>query len=233
MLELLAKKCMVIVMDNRGTGRSSKPTNSYTLEMMANDSVAVLDSLGIEKAHIMGFSMGGMITQVIGLDHPEKVISLVLCGTTVGKTNSIQFDLHTLKELALIRSPLPEMTDRDRVIKLLYMLYARDYVEENLEELVIDETYNDYPTPDHTLIRQSQAIAAFESYHRLPLIKVPVLVMTGEDDILVPPENSKVIAERIYNSELVIIPGCGHGFLKQKTNESVSIILRFLERFGK
>jgi pimeloyl-ACP methyl ester carboxylesterase len=232
MLELLAEKLMVIVMDNRGTGRSSKPTNSYTLETMANDSVAVLDSLSIERAHIMGFSMGGMITQVIGLDHPEKVISLVLCGTTVGKTNSLPFDLHTQKELTLISTPLPEMTDRDRVIKLLYLLYAKEYVEENLEELVKDETYDDHPTPDHTLIRQSQAIAIFESYHRLPQIKIPVLVMTGEDDILVPPKNSKIIADRINNSELVIIPGSGHGFLKQKTDEVVPIILKFLEKSG-
>ena len=64
----------------------------------------------------------------------------------------------------------------------------------------------------------------------MPELKVPVLVMTGKDDVLVPPENSEKIASQIQDSELVMIPGCGHGFLKQKTDEAVELILRFLNK---
>ncbi|MCW4051501.1 MAG: alpha/beta hydrolase [Candidatus Bathyarchaeota archaeon] len=230
MVEMLAEKHKVIVMDNRGTGRSGKPDFPYTMDMMANDSVAVLDSLGIEKAHVMGFSMGGIITQTIGLEHPNRLRSLVLCGTTLGGEHRISPDPKVQMDLALIANPLPEMTERDVTVKLLYLLYSKGYVEANLKALILDETYSDNPTPSFALNRQSQAIGGFESYDRLPSIDVPVLVMTGEEDLLVPPENSGIIAERVKKAKLVTFPSCGHGFLKQKTDDVVPVILNFLRK---
>ena len=228
MVDLLAEKHLVITMDNRGTGRSGKPDYPYTMDMMAVDSAAVLDALRVEKSHVMGFSMGGIVTQSFGLKYPDRTLSLVLCGTQAGGLHRISSDPKVQMDLALIANPLPEMTERDRTIKLLYLLYSAEYVDENLEALIEDETYSDYPTPDYALIRQSQAIAGFNSYDRLPEMRYPVLVMTGTEDVLVPPENSDMLAERIPDAELVKIPGCGHGFLKQKTLEAVVHILGFL-----
>ena len=172
--------------------------------------------------------MGGIITQTYGLNYPEKTLSLVLCGTQAGGLHRINSDPKVQMDLALIANPLPEMTERDRTIKLLYLLYSAEYVKANLEALLLDETYSDYPTPDYALVRQSQAIAGFDSYDRLPEMKYPVLVMTGTEDVLVPSENSDILAERIHDAALVKIPGCGHGFLKQKTGEAVEHILGFL-----
>jgi pimeloyl-ACP methyl ester carboxylesterase len=233
MVALFARKHLVITMDNRGTGRSGKPDYPYTMDMMAADSASVIDALDIEKSHVMGFSMGGIITQTFGLNYPEKTLSLVLCGTQAGGIHRISSDPQVQLDLALIANPLPEMTERDRTIKLLYLLYSADYVEKNLEKLIADETYSDYPTPTYALNRQSQAIAGFDSYDSLPDMKFPVLVMTGTDDVLVPPENSGILAERIPNAELIRISGCGHGFLKQKTRESVLNILQFLDKVDK
>ena len=230
MVDLLAEKHMVITLDNRGTGRSGKPDYPYTMDMMAADCAAVLDAVGVEKSHVMGFSMGGIITQTFGLNYPERTLRLVLCGTQAGGLHRISSDPKVQMDLALIADPLPEMTERDRTIKLLYLLYSSEYVEANLEALVEDETYSDYPTPDYALMRQSQAIAGFDSYDRLPQMRYPVLVMTGTEDVLVPPENSEVLVERIPDAELVRISGCGHGFLKQKTGEAVGHILGFLGR---
>ena len=228
MVKLLAEKHLVITMDNRGTGRSGKPDYPYTMDMMAADSVAVLDEVGIEKSHVMGFSMGGIITQTFGLNYSDRTISLVLCGTQAGGLHRISSDSKIQMDLALIANPFPEMTERDRTIKLLYLLYSAEYVEANLEALVLDETYSDYPTPDYALNRQSQAIAGFDSYERLPEMSFPVLVMTGTEDVLVPPENSDILAERIPDAMHVRISSCGHGFLKQKTVETVGHILGFL-----
>lgn len=230
MIDHLAEKHMVITMDNRGTGRSGKPDYPYSMNMMAVDCESVLVSIGVEKSHVMGFSMGGIVTQTFGLNYPERTLSLVLCGTQVGGLYRISSDPKVQMDLALIANPLPNMTERDRTIKLLYLLYSAEYVEANLEALVLDETYSDYPTPDYALNRQSQAIAGFDSYDRLPEMKFPVLVMTGTEDVLVPPENSDLLAKRIRGAELVKIPGCGHGFLKQKTEEAVEYILDFLDR---
>jgi len=230
MVDLLAGKHNVIMMDNRGTGRSDKPGTPYTMDMMAADAKGVLDSLGIKKAHVMGFSMGGAITQTFGINYPYSTLSLVICGASAGRENSISSDPKVQMDLALIANPLPEMTERDVTVKLLYLLYSKEYVEEHLEELVRDETYSDYPTPSFALMNQSHAASTLNSYPYLPELKVPVLVMTGEDDVLVPPENSEKIASQIPDSELVMIPGCGHGFLKQKTDEAVGLILRFLNK---
>ena len=230
MVDLLAEKHMVITMDNRGTGRSGKPDYPYTMDLMASDSAAVLDAVGVEKSHVMGFSMGGIITQAFGLNYPDRTLSLVLCGTGAGGIHRISSDPRVQLDLALIANPLPEMTERDRTIKLLYLLYSAEYVEEHLEALIEDETYSDYPTPDYALNRQSQAIAGFDSYERLPEMKYPVLVMTGTEDVLVPPGNSDLLVERIPDATLVKISGCGHGFLKQKTGEAVGHILGFLDK---
>jgi pimeloyl-ACP methyl ester carboxylesterase len=230
MVKLLSEKHLVVMIDNRGTGRSGKPDAPYSMDMMAADTAAVLDHLGIEKTHVMGFSMGGIITQTFGLNYPERTMSLVLCGTQAGGLNRVSSNPQVQMDLALIANPLPEMTERDRTIKLLYLLYSAEYVDANLESLVKDETYSEYPTPSYALNRQSQAIAGFDSYDRLPDMSFPVLVMAGMDDVLVPRENSELLASRIPDAELVKIPGCGHGFLKQKTGEAVEHILRFLDK---
>ena len=230
MVDLLADKHHIIMMDNRGTGRSDKPDIPYTMDMMAADTKSVLEALGIRKAHIMGFSMGGAITQTFGVNYPEVAKSLVVCGASAGGENSVSSNPQVHMDLALIANPLPEMTERDVTIKLLYLLYSKEYVEANLEALVADETYSDYPTPSFALLNQSHAIGTMDTYRHLPQMNIPVLVITGEDDVLVPAENSQKIACRIPNAELVILPDCGHGFLKQKTDEAVTHILEFLEK---
>jgi len=230
MVDLLAGKHRVVMMDNRGTGRSDKPDIPFTMDMMASDAKDVLDALDVEKAHVMGFSMGGAITQTFGVNYPETTLSLVICGASAGRENSVTSDPKVQMDLALIANPSPEMTVRDVTIKLLYLLYSEEYVEAHLEELVKDETYSDYPTPSHALMNQSHAISTMNTYPFLPALKFPVLVMTGDEDVLVPPENSEKIASQISRSELVMIPGCGHGFLKQKTEEAIGHVLRFLEK---
>ncbi|MBT3283276.1 alpha/beta hydrolase [Candidatus Bathyarchaeota archaeon] len=230
MIDLLSGKHRVIMMDNRGTGRSDKPDVPYTMDMMAADVKGVLDALGIKKTHVMGFSMGGAITQTFGVNYPETTLSLVVCGASAGRENSVSSDPKVQMDLALIANPSPEMTERDVTVKLLYLLYSKEYVEVHLEELVKEETYSDHPTPSHALMNQSHAISTMDTYHHLPDLKVPVLVMTGDEDVLVPPENSEKIASQIPKSELVMIPGCGHGFLKQNTEEATEHVLRFLEK---
>lgn len=173
--------------------------------------------------------MEGIIAQTFGLNYPDRILSLILCGSFVGGLKRISSDLKVLKELSLIASPTPDMTERDRTLKLLYLLYSAEYIEENLDAFIKDETYSDYPTPSYALNRQSNVIAGFDSYARLNKIKFPVLVMTGLDDALVPAANSDILGERIPQAQLIRIHGCGHGFLKQKTDEAIRHVLRFLE----
>lgn len=84
LVEELSRFYTVIVFDNRGTGRSDKPDLEYSIEMMTDDVAGLLEAINIQKAHVLGFSMGGMIAQELALRYPEKVSSLILCGTSCG-----------------------------------------------------------------------------------------------------------------------------------------------------
>jgi len=105
MVGLLAEKHHVIMMDNRGTGRSDKPDIPYTMDMMAADTRGVLEALGIEKAHIMGFSMGGAITQELVLNFPERVQSIALISTWPKFNNYAKTVYENLKKLRVTSKP--------------------------------------------------------------------------------------------------------------------------------
>ena len=230
MVGLLAAAHRVVTVDNRGTGRSGKPDEPYTMEAMAGDAVAALDAAGVGRAHVLGFSMGGILAQAVAVYHPARVKSLILCATSTGGRSRVPRDPSVAAELVKIGDPPPGMTERDVTVALLRLLYPRGYVEENLKALVAEETYTDHPTPAYALRRQSEAIAGFDAYDELPSLDVPALVMAGGEDQLTPPENSRILAARLRDAELVVLPGPGHGFLKQDTRLAVRHILAFTSR---
>ncbi|MGD0803492.1 MAG: alpha/beta hydrolase [Candidatus Bathyarchaeia archaeon] len=231
MVSLLAEKHMVVLLDNRGTGRSDKPNNPYTMEIMVEDSNQVLTKLNLGLAHVLGFSMGGMIAQALAIYHPESVRSLILCATSPGAANSIPITREASHELARVSDE--RIPKHDQVKALIYLLYPREYIEPRLEELINEESYDTNPTPVYALKSQSAATATFDSYDRLQELKIPALILTGGNDRLIPPDNSRLLAERIPGGELHILPGLGHGFLKQATAQVVDLILEFTSRVDK
>jgi pimeloyl-ACP methyl ester carboxylesterase len=97
----------------------------------------------------------------------------------------------------------------------------------------LDESYDANPTPVYALKCQSAATASFDAYDRLSGLKVPALIIAGGSDRLILPENSRLLAERIPEAELHVLPGLGHGFLKQATADSVDLILKFTSRLDR
>ena len=231
MVKLLAEKHSVILVDNRGTGRSGKPDEPYTMEQMSGDSAKVLEEVELGAAHVLGFSMGGYIAQALGIYHPEKVSSLILCATTPGAINRVPYSLDVAKDLAKVSDDaLPK---RERVKTMVYLLYPEKYVESRLEQLIAEESYDSNPTPVYALKSQSAATASFDAFDRLSGLGMPALILAGDSDRLIPPDNSRLLASRIPRSELHILPGVGHGFLKQETRRSVELILDFTHRVVK
>jgi 3-oxoadipate enol-lactonase len=228
MLRLLAERHTLILVDNRGTGRSGKPTEPYTMKGMSGDSAAVLEETKLQPAHVLGFSMGGVITQALAIYHRNLVKSMILCATSTGSARRIPMSTEAAAELALVSDD--SLSKRERVEKMVYLLYPREYVLPRLEQLVKEESYDENPTPIYALKNQSAALAGFDSYDLLPGISLPVLVMAGECDRLIPPGNSNLIASRIPASELHILGGLGHGLLKQATAETSELILSFTAR---
>jgi 3-oxoadipate enol-lactonase len=220
-----ARRYKVISFDNRGVGRSDKPMGAYDLARMALDAVEVLDDAGVESAHVMGASMGGIIAQILGVEHPERVRSLVLACTACRHQDWRRELLVEWAELA-----------RDRGM--------RAFAAANLRWLVGPRSLRRFwpaftalgsvfiSAPQHAFIAQVRAILAMDDTMRglLPTIAVPTLVIVGSQDILTPLGDSEELAELIPGSELAIVRGGAHGFMVEAAGAFNRAVGEFLAR---
>ena len=227
----LADVFRVIALDNRGTCRSSAPEGPYSIAQMAEDTAGLLDALEIPQAHVFGISMGGMIAQELALAHPEKVGALILGCTTAGGDQAAGAE-QLRSEIADFRQ-----TDDSKAMDLEWFagFLKRLWTDEAL--IQSDEYLQDFvlalirfPPPLHGLRSQAAAIAAHDSYDRLPQIRCPTLVITGDEDSLIDPRNSDTIAERIPNAERHIFPGLKHAFHLERPDLVNPVIIDFIER---
>ena len=228
MINLLASRFTVITYDPRGTGQSDKPNEPYTTKRFADDVVELLKQLHLTSAHILGFSMGGSIAQVVALEHPEIVQSLILCSTSALGGPRFPMDPQNAKKFASIRNPPPGSPLDYGARVIIELLYPPEYVKAHRDELIREEYYSEHPTPKETLNHMSALGETYNAYEKLHLIRIPTLILAGGADVMVSLENSQVIASRIPGARLRIFPGAGHGLLKQMTKEAVAEILAFL-----
>ena len=226
-IPVYAREFQVIVFDNRGTGQSSFPQDvDLTIPSMADDAAALLDTLGLESAHVYGISMGGMIAQEMALRHPEKVRSLILGATTPGGLNAVSPDPETLRALIEQGAAI----DRTMSPALLEVLFSPGYLADHSGELMATfQSMRDYPaTSTEAYQAQLRAAARHDTYDRLPDIDAPTLVLHGTDDPLIPPDNGRTLAERIPGAKLVLLEGARHAYLLEKQDESDAAVLEFL-----
>ena len=224
-VEGLARSFRVITFDNRGTGLSDKPEEPVTIARMADDAAGLLDALGVARAHVMGISMGGMIAQEVALRHPEKVLGLVLGCTNCGAPVSVPAAQEILDLLTI-----PEGMDlREAARRGWASGYTPEFIEANRAflESILDRTLAN-PTPLATRTRQMEAIRAWSTHERLGEIAAPTLVIAGDRDVLVPPENSRILHERIPDSRLHIVEGAAHVFPSSHPEETVRAVTEFL-----
>lgn len=218
---VLANRYRTIAFDNRGVGQSDVPPGAYSIALMASDAVAVLDGAGVESAHVLGFSMGGMIAQEFALQYPGRVRSLVLGCTAAGGPHAVQAEPAAIQ--TLMRRDLTPEESKEAIIPFIYDPgTSRERID---EDMAIRMKW--YPTPQGYL-GQLQAIFGWESYSRLSQITVPTLVIHGETDRLIPAANAKLIAHRIPGTKLVLIPHASHIFDTDQPDTTHHEILDFL-----
>jgi 3-oxoadipate enol-lactonase len=214
-----------IVFDNRGAGKSDHPPAPYDLEVMAADAVAVLDATGIERAHIMGASMGGIFAQIIAVRNPERVRSLVLACTACRH--------HTWRRELLEEWADTAETDgmgsftREAVRWLIGPRSLRRFWP--AVGLVGPLAMTGSP---EAFVAQVRAILAMEDELRdeLAWVDVPTLVLVGSQDILTPMGDAEELAEEIPGAELVVIRGAAHGFMLEHGAIFNRTVLDFLDR---
>jgi pimeloyl-ACP methyl ester carboxylesterase len=217
----LASGCRMIMFDNRGMGRSDVPRGPYSIRKMASDARAVLDAAGIESAHVIGASMGGMIAQELALRHPGRVRSLMLGSTTsralLGKWPEFRYGPRRW-------AGLPR-EERERSLRQL--LYAETTPLERIEQdwrvrCACTWCYKGF-------VNQFAGILMWSAYRRLPRIAAPTLVVHGDQDRLVPPENGRVLASRIPGARFELIRNAGHIMITDQPGECIDSIRRFLK----
>ncbi|MFZ5597524.1 MAG: alpha/beta fold hydrolase [Bacillota bacterium] len=217
----LAGHYKLVLFDNRGAGRTDAPEGEYSIPMFAGDTVGLLDRLGIEKAHIFGVSMGGMIAQEIAISYPERVEKLVLGCTFCGPQHSIPAQPEIIN--FLINPQSAGLKD------FLKILFPEDYIKNNMDKT--DEfirLYKIAPISPEAQLRQVGAVMKFDSLSRLSQIAAPTLVITGDGDVLIPAGNSSILAENIPGARLIVLDGCGHGFMVQEPEKLYIALSDFL-----
>jgi pimeloyl-ACP methyl ester carboxylesterase len=232
---LAAKGFRVVRFDNRDIGKSThlvgetapdpralfaevmagrRPHVPYSLDDMANDTVGLMDGLGVTRAHIVGASMGGMIAQLVAINHPSRTKSLVSIMSTTGRRDLPPGNPETLS--VLFRPP--NSTGRDDLIEASILVQKAvsgpGFPLSEAEMRARAERRTDYAPFDLAgIARQSAAlIVAPPRNALLNQLRCPALILHGADDPVIPAAAAKDTAESIPGAELVIVPGMGHDF---------------------
>lgn len=215
----------LILMDNRGVGSSDRPPGPYDLDVMAADAIAVLDHAGYGSAHVMGASMGGIIAQVIGVLHPDRVRSLVLACTAC-------------HQFTWRRELLQEWSEQAQAYGM------REFVRRNLQWLVGTRSLRRlapalavlgplaFTVPVSSFVAQIDAIlgANDELRDQLATITVPTLVVVGSQDVLTTQGDGEEIASLIAGAELAVIRGGAHLFHVENAAAFNRTVVEFLDR---
>lgn len=195
----------VISYDHRGVGRSSLSQIRYSVEQMADDALAVLDGLGIERAHLVGHSTGGCIGQILAIEHPQRLISLVASSSWTAA------DAYFKRLFEVRKRALQEGGAQTYVRCGTLFQYPPEWIAENISAIEQAEqaTLAAFP-PTEIVLSKIDAILRFDRTAQLPAIRVPTLVNTAVDDLICPPYFSRALAAAIPGAKLGILPQGGH-----------------------
>jgi pimeloyl-ACP methyl ester carboxylesterase len=220
-----AEGFLVVRFDNRDVGLSSKfdAAATYTPRDMAADAVAVLDDIGIDRAHVMGVSMGGMIVQTMAIEHPDRLLSIT---SVMSSTGDPDVGNPSPDALRLILSPPPESRD-DYIAR--HLEAARTwgsparYDEPRLRANAAD-AYDRCFCPEGQARQMAAIIASGSRTAALGDVRIPALVLHGDADRLVDPSGGRRTAEAIPGARFVLIEGMGHDYPPEYWDQLVTLV---------
>ena len=203
----------VVRFDNRDVGLSSKlPDVDYTLADMASDAIAVLDAIGVEKAHVMGCSMGGMIVQRLAIDHPDRLLSVT---SVMSRTGEPGFGESSEEALTLLMTPQPPERGAyiDRQVEALHVYGSKpEWLDDDAIRARAAAAFDRCFCPEG-IVRQMKAVGRDGSRsEELANVRLPVLALHGSRDTLIDPSGGRRTAELIPGARYVEIKGMGHDY---------------------
>ena len=221
----LSRERRNVLFDARGVGRSQDPGGTYTTADLAADAVAVLDRLRIERAHVIGAFLGGMVAQEIAIRHPQRVRSLILTGTCAKLTPKLRMIVELWKTGFELGIP------KDLRIRNFIVWHLGDLALEQpglAEEIHEFQMHGDIDVDNLTFARQCEACLEHDALARLGRIAAPALVIAGDRDILTPVELQRGFAGRIAGARLVCLRGVGHVVAFEVVERFNRLVRRFM-----
>jgi pimeloyl-ACP methyl ester carboxylesterase len=202
----------------------------YSIRLFADDTAGLMEALGIHNAHILGVSMGGYVAQELALNYPDKVRSLSLGCTSCGGQRAILMSEERIKKFTANEGLTPEEILR----KDIDIYFSDRFIMENPDKVqkFIDISLR-YYQPADAFLRQFAACLKHDTADRLSSLKVPILITTGDDDPLVPPQNSLILKELLPGSKLYLFPNRRHGFFIEEAIEFNQKIIEFFRSVEK
>ncbi len=223
----LAPHFRTIIFDPPGVGLSRATKEAFTTRSLAATVAGLLDKLDIERAHVLGASLGGFVAQEFALRFPQKVMSLVLCCTSAGGMRHVPLR-------ASVWEAYPanfHLSRNERIRKNLLLSFSPRYIAEHeteIERVMEMRLSND--VPDEVYMNQVRAGQSFDSSARVSNIEAPTLVITGDADQIVPFENSNNLQAAIPGAKLVIVPGGSHLFFIEQADAFNLAVLEFINQ---
>jgi len=221
-MQVLEGDYQVLRYDTRGHGASDAPPGAYTLDMLGEDALGMLDALGMEKVHFVGLSMGGMIGQYLALNYPDRLEKLVLCDTAAILPQEAQPIWQERIDLAREKG-MEALVDGT-----LERWFTPSFLKQNPPE--VEQTRQQFlSTRSDGYIGCSEAIRRLNYLERLPEIKIPTLIMVGEEDPGTPVAAAEVMHEAIPDSRLVVLPSAAHLSNVEQAQAFNSALMQFLQ----
>jgi len=220
-----SKQLRTLITDLRGVGQSEDPGGPFTTADLADDTAAFLDALGVERAHVLGTSMGGMVAQELALRHPARVDRLILVGTYAKPDARRRLLLEHWKDLTQLNVPTTYRI-RERLVWTLQdeTLEQRDLIDGMVEFY----TREGEPSPPDVFARQCDACLAHDTLSRLHEIPHRTLVLCGRQDAFTPPRLHRQIADEIPRADLVTLAYGAHLVMAESARAFNEVVLRFL-----
>ena len=210
-----------VVYDHRGIGRSAPWSAPFSLVDLAEDAAALLDAVGWERAHVLGISMGGMVSQELALRHPERIRTLALGCTYAGGPGSVLTEPAVLQVLAEAMMS----GDRERAIRQGYATNVSPaFAADEANYGPFREMATSVPAALPVVMQQMQAITAHDTSSRLGEIRAPTLVVHGTEDVMLGAANGRMIAAAIPGARLELLEGVGHLFWWEQPARSAELV---------
>lgn len=216
-----------ITYDARDTGSSSRSADPYTPKDLATDASRLLEALGVEACHVLGFSLGGATAMELAITIPERIRSLVLLSTWAKSDRYFHDQMRNWQ--AIRRATVGE--ERAFLQALNPWMFSSKTLEDGERLRAIGAGWMEEPLQEpEAFIRQTEADIAHDVADRLPEIHAPSLVIVGEDDICTPPRYSIELVEGLSDARLVMIPSAGHCAIYERPDEVHEAVIDFLRR---